>query len=693
MSNRSVTVELKLKIESYVAGIEEAKRATEGLDDKVSATDRDLKKIPRSAAEAAAAMKLLGAEGKDAALKLDDGFGRNSTSLGMLDQKLAAARLEVHKLADEFNRTGNSGSLIKLFEADDTVKELEKLKSRLTSTLGDAGVDGGNAMAKNAGMAFEMPGFQEVLIAALIAGSPIIGAALNGVLLTGVGMGGLALGIVGQIHDPRVQAAFAELGHGLTDELRRDTASFAGPLEDAAGILGKDLRASLGSIDFKTLSQDVAPLAAGLGGLVRQTMPGFNEALKAAQPLLMELARLLPDIGHALTVMFDQMSKGSQGAKEGLIYLVALVIGAVEAIGFLVRVFSDLFDFAVKSADGLALVAKWLEEISGSPAFHIFEKVAGGLDQISGRTPQIEMVGKRLHDVGDALNYNSDALTTLNNQLGQTAVTMSTLEAAYAQKMFATLMNLDQGTLSWNQSLTQLHDSLVQNGRTLDEHTAKGQANVAAILSAVSANMGLYQAQVQAGMSAADAAKQYDANQQALERQLRSMGIGQQQIDGLIGKYRGIPDAAAKAGASLDDMKSAVDRLVTAIRELLHLPNSKEIHVTISAALGGAGTAGTIAGIAAGLKGKATGGPVVAGQSYIVGEHRPEVFTPAVSGYITPSVSGFRSMAAPAGGGGPQYIVLNHRTVLGTGEIYKEMVRYALDRGMAPADLWPDSRR
>ena len=46
------------------------------------------------------------------------------------------------------------------------------------------------------------------------------------------------------------------------------------------------------------------------------------------------------------------------------------------------------------------------------------------------------------------------------------------------------------------------------------------------------------------------------------------------------------------------------------------------------------------------LPGRAVGGPVTAGQAYIVGEHRPEVFVPDTNGTILPSVSN-----VPSGGG------------------------------------------
>lgn len=55
--------------------------------------------------------------------------------------------------------------------------------------------------------------------------------------------------------------------------------------------------------------------------------------------------------------------------------------------------------------------------------------------------------------------------------------------------------------------------------------------------------------------------------------------------------------------------------------------------------------------------GRASGGPVAAGQAYIVGEHRPELFIPDRSGYIVPSVGG--------GGVGPVYITITGNTMLG----------------------------
>ena len=54
-------------------------------------------------------------------------------------------------------------------------------------------------------------------------------------------------------------------------------------------------------------------------------------------------------------------------------------------------------------------------------------------------------------------------------------------------------------------------------------------------------------------------------------------------------------------------------------------------------------TSGTFGGTGNGPAARASGGPVVAGQSYLVGEKRPEIFTPDVNGRILPRTPGLGS--------------------------------------------------
>lgn len=65
---------------------------------------------------------------------------------------------------------------------------------------------------------------------------------------------------------------------------------------------------------------------------------------------------------------------------------------------------------------------------------------------------------------------------------------------------------------------------------------------------------------------------------------------------------------------------------------------------------GGGGGGNWLSGLAGllGLGRRASGGPVVAGRSYVVGEHRPEIFTPGVNGNILPSVRAATAAGIPS---------------------------------------------
>ncbi len=92
-------------------------------------------------------------------------------------------------------------------------------------------------------------------------------------------------------------------------------------------------------------------------------------------------------------------------------------------------------------------------------------------------------------------------------------------------------------------------------------------------------------------------------------------------VDGLTGSWKGLTDSIGKA---VDILSSWISKAKQAAQYA-----GSGILSGISNAVGGAVKAIT--------GGKASGGPVQAGQSYLVGEHGTELFTPSASGYITPN--------------------------------------------------------
>jgi ribosome-associated translation inhibitor RaiA len=164
-------------------------------------------------------------------------------------------------------------------------------------------------------------------------------------------------------------------------------------------------------------------------------------------------------------------------------------------------------------------------------------------------------------------------------QVNSTAVSVDSLAAAMVNKLFTATMGIDQAVLGVAESLTRLDESFKENGKNIDIHSAKGQANRESVLASVTANMQLYQAQISAGMSAEDAAAAYDQNTAALEAQLKKAHLTQGEIDGLIGKYRGIP-SKVDTDIAMHGLTDAINGLNETIR-LINGLHDKTVYVTV----------------------------------------------------------------------------------------------------------------
>lgn len=322
-------------------------------------------------------------EGK--ARGLGDEFGRTSQHSDELARSLRGTsgkadetvgifdRLEAHsaRLRQEFDRTNSSGKgvLGNLLGGNTAERDLEKIGSGLTRTIGDAGKTGGKEMAKNISASVQgaesTPGLGPILVGILVgaavAASPMMGAAISGGLLAGVGLAGIGLGIAGQIKDPAVHKAFAELGYDLEGELAAATEPLRGPLIGSIHTVGDALHRALAGIDFKSLAGELPELSGGLAGLIDKMGPGLSEAFKASLPALHELSTDLPAVGQALGNFFHELAD-SKGSVEGLRTLLMLLVGFIDVTGHVVGGLSNAYDWILRFGDGASAAgSKWAD--------------------------------------------------------------------------------------------------------------------------------------------------------------------------------------------------------------------------------------------------------------------------------------------------------------------------------------------
>jgi hypothetical protein len=290
-----------------------------------------------------------------------------------------------------------------------------------------------------------------------------------------------------------------------------------------------------------------------------------------------------------------------------------------------------------------------------------------------------------------------------------------------SDKVFNALMSVDQANLSVAQSLTQVTDALKTNGRELDIHKAKGQANRSAILSAVQANIAQYDSLIQSGIGAQDAARAYDQNTAALERQLRKAGLTKNEIDGLIGKYRKVPDKVNTLMA-VQGLTDAINGLAQLIRQINGIHDKTVTITTRYTKIGGTGPYANkpMPNEFGGIRRFELGGAFPVGSAGIVSGGGPyaifgepgtgantEGFLPKrgisrmaaggllseMAGWYGYGLAGGAAMGRGGAGGG-QAVNLTVNLVAPDGSVlHRQLVRFALDTNRTPAQLFPASNR
>lgn len=156
------------------------------------------------------------------------------------------------------------------------------------------------------------------------------------------------------------------------------------------------------------------------------------------------------------------------------------------------------------------------------------------------------------------------------------------------------------------------------------------------------------------------AADSYDKHYQALRKTLREAGLMPAAIDALIGAYDHIP--AAKVTKITADTGQAKNAIADLLVQLQHVPRSVAIGISAKIAHGTAGG------------GKASGGPVYAGETYQVNEFGRETFTPWTNGTIH-----------PAGGGSGAAVHIDHLSIdaSGGGADVEQKVRRGINDAFA----------
>lgn len=367
----------------------------------------------------------------------------------------------------------------------------------------------------------------------------------------------------------------------------------------ATGLRNVETRAATTARGLAAVKSGAASLAGGAGlGLIASTAGSSNEKL-----------RTLGSVGGGALLGFSVA--GPVGAAVGSL------AGGLFALG---NQATDASDKARDSLGGWKAYAETLDAVNGATtaATRAFAKqrleTAQVLDTTRGLGLEDRKVVNAIVDGGKA---RIQVVTQLNAQ-------KKALDAVYQAQ-------LKKGTNSLREK---------QELRELEKQTIARKKEIDAVLREVGAvTKAVAEKQKEIAVT-----KDYGNALAKLPEEKRILV----EAVGIIPTIRGVATLASKISATDKDLKvliaaSGVKTTVGEIRKVqdkLNLLDGRKVTVGVGVLIKTSSDLGTLLNDKLGIPRRALGGPVTAGQPYIVGEHRPELFVPNQSGRIAPRVPG-----------------------------------------------------
>jgi hypothetical protein len=306
---------------------------------------------------------------------------------------------------------------------------------------------------------------------------------------------------------------------------------------------------------------------------------GIDGADTSAQKYLNTLAQAqhradgTADSTERLGFYLDQSTHRADGAGDALArygQFVAETQHHADGASTAVANFSNYMDMATHRADGF-------EQAGEGAAFYLDQlthRADGAATSISKVADATDHATTSTHGWDDAAKLTLTQMRDLDSQIKATTISVSTIAGAMTDKLLNGMLGVANAELGVHDSLAQLSDSLKKNKTNFDENTAAGRANMQALLDDIAANQRLYDQNISSGMSAQDAAAKYDANTEALRKQLEKAHLTSAQIDNLIGQYAAVPDNVNTAIAT-HGLTDAINNLGNLLADLGHLDGSK----------------------------------------------------------------------------------------------------------------------
>jgi hypothetical protein len=543
----------------------------------------------------------LGAKSDETSAKVKSGLGESGKAASDFDRLLKSSlqddetalqtaakavddmKQKVIDLKREFGTSGNVSVLGDLKSAQSDLKALEGLLDSMVVKAKDEGTKIGDDFkngitdgVQEAGV--EMPGLispESALIAAGLAGpvAVLLGAAIADAITTGVGFGLVGAAAYIQKDNPAITSAFSGLKDEAVSVFTDASDVMVKPFADGLSKIGDEVEQESGKFKaaFAAAAPAVGPLVGDLDNLLTAIMPGVIADAKVFANVLSDpsVQRNVALMEATFGELFTDIGNNQRTVSDFFTFLLAtvtIVEGALDALVKTAGVADDAMHFLFTLATGVGGGAKQVGEL--------------GIKSDTAST-SVTKLGTAVQATGGEVGYTTTQLSAMSTQLNATTVNANTLGGQLVDKLLGSLMNSQLAVLHFDESLTTLTTTLKSNKDALNIHTTAGQADREAVLAAVEANIKMYDSQIAAGASTAQAAAAYDKNTAALEKTLQQAGLTKAQIDGLIGSYKNVPDTV-NTDILLGNLTDAINDLDRMLALINNITDPKSVDITIN---------------------------------------------------------------------------------------------------------------
>lgn len=461
-----VSIELAAKVSDYVRGVGVAAKATDTLRGAQQGATRSSAALAAELTAAGAAAKGSAADYRDAA--------RGVAALERAERRLDETRTK----AASTSRGGTSGG---------------RPSSASTGVPGPRPGAAGNAVTA---VVKDIPGAAKTalisgVVAGAVAAAPLAGAAIAGGVLAAVGGGAIGAGFAASLRDPavndaidRLQKRFGAVADGIAGDFTGEVRDSIAVLDHGFTSLGPEIRAALAPA-----AGYIEPLTRGLDGFIREALPGLKEGIADAKPVFDVLAAELPGLGRTVGDLFSTFSEhAGQGAAavQEIIYTVEdlITIGGT-VVGWL----GDAYETTLRWRGAMVSVGASLPDWLGGGFFkdaeedlRVLQDTARGVDE-AGRLTGSGTFGlaKSVGALSVAADTTAKRTKVLNSTMHDGIVEAGGLSAAL-QLLTGGAVDAERAEIRYQDAIDRVTASIKKNGRSLDEHTAKGRANKASLL-------------------------------------------------------------------------------------------------------------------------------------------------------------------------------------------------------------------